>query len=119
MRVVNDQLWSALGDPTRRRVLDLLLEGESDTPKTLSEHLPVSRQAISKHLSVLERAGLVAVRVSGRERHYRVNDAQLARASEQLRVVGAAWDARLARLKKLAEALQVTRDVKETGSARS
>ncbi|HQU00647.1 MAG TPA: metalloregulator ArsR/SmtB family transcription factor [Acidimicrobiales bacterium] len=104
--VVNDELWSALGEPTRRRVLDLLLESEAATATTLSERLPVTRQAVAKHLGVLEHAGLVCATTAGRERHYRVDEAQLARALTQLRDVGAAWDQRLSRLKTLAEELQ-------------
>lgn len=103
---INDELWSAVGDPTRRRVLDLLLESDATTATGLSEHLPVTRQAVTKHLEVLERAGLVGGSVAGRERHYRVNEAQLARALTQLRDVGAAWDARLSRIKTIAEELQ-------------
>lgn len=103
---VNDELWSAVGDPTRRRVLDLLLESDATTATRLSEHLPVTRQAVAKHLEVLARAGLVGASLAGRERHFRVNEVQLARALAQLRDVGAAWDARLRRLKLIAEALQ-------------
>ncbi|MFJ5776291.1 ArsR/SmtB family transcription factor [Streptomyces sp. NPDC093094] len=106
---VDDELWSAVGDPTRRRMLDLLLAGGGGTATTLSEHLPVTRQAVAKHLGVLDRVGLVHVTPSGRERLYRVDEARLARAVEQLTSVGAAWDARLQRIKRIAEAIQRTR----------
>lgn len=102
---VDDALWSAVGDPTRRRMLDLLLAG-GGTATTLSEHLPVTRQAVAKHLGVLHRVGLVHVTPSGRERRYEVDEAQLARAVAQLSSVGAAWDARLQRIKRIAEAIQ-------------
>jgi ArsR family transcriptional regulator, cadmium/lead-responsive transcriptional repressor len=102
---VNDDLWSAIGDPTRRRVLDLLLE-DGDAIATLSEQLPVTRQAVAKHLGVLDRVGLVHVTPAGREMRYRVDDAQLARAVAQLSAVGATWDARLQRIKRIAEAIQ-------------
>lgn len=104
--VVDDDLWSAIGDPTRRRMLDLLLAAGEGTATTLSEQLPVTRQAVAKHLSVLDRAGLVHATPVGRERLYRVDDAQLARAVAQLNSVGSAWDARLQRIKRIAEAIQ-------------
>lgn len=105
---VDDQLWSAIGDPTRRQVLDLLLSTGSGTSTSLSESLPVSRQAVAKHLVVLDRAGLVHGRTVGRERHYRIDEQQLARALAQLHAVSTAWDGRLRRIKRLAEALQDT-----------
>jgi DNA-binding transcriptional ArsR family regulator len=103
---VDDELWSAVGDPIRRRMLDMLLTGGGGTATTLSEQLPVTRQAVSKHLGVLGRVGLVHVTPSGRERRYEVDEAQLARAVAQLSSVGAAWDARLQRIKRIAEAIQ-------------
>jgi len=103
---VDDELWSAIGDPTRRRMLDLLLAAGSGTSTSLSERLPVSRQAVAKHLAVLDRAGLVHGQAAGRERHYRIDEEQLARALAQLKAVSTAWDGRLRRIKGLAEALQ-------------
>ncbi|MGW9195359.1 ArsR/SmtB family transcription factor [Micromonospora chersina] len=106
---VDDDLWSAIGDPTRRRMLDLLLVEGHGTATTLSQQMPVTRQAVAKHLGVLDRAGLVRATPAGREKRYRVDDAQLARAVAQLSSVGAAWDARLQRIKRIAEAIQRTR----------
>jgi ArsR family transcriptional regulator, cadmium/lead-responsive transcriptional repressor len=106
MIVIDDDLWSAVGDPTRRRLLDRLLNDGAGTATSLSEHLPVTRQAVAKHLDVLDRAGLVHATAVGREKRYRVDDAQLARAVAQLASVGATWDARLRRIKKIAEAIQ-------------
>ncbi|MGW4568495.1 ArsR/SmtB family transcription factor [Streptomyces sp. NPDC004561] len=103
---IDDDLWSAVGDPIRRRMLDLLLTGGAGTATTLSEQLPVTRQAVAKHLGVLGRVGLVHVTPSGRERLYEVDEAQLARAVAQLSWVGASWDARLQRIKRIAEAIQ-------------
>ena len=105
---VDDDLWSAIGDPTRRRMLDLLLVDGGGTATTLGQQLPVTRQAVAKHLGVLDRAGLVRSTPAGREKRYRVDDAQLARAVAQLTSVGAAWDARLQRIKRIAEAIQRT-----------
>ena len=103
---VDDDLWSAIGDPTRRRMLDLLLAAGSGTSTSLSERLPVSRQAVAKHLAVLDKVGLVQGQTAGRERHYRIDEEQFARALTQLNAVSTAWDGRLRRIKRLAEALQ-------------
>jgi DNA-binding transcriptional ArsR family regulator len=103
---VDDVLWSAVGDPTRRRMLDLLLAQGARSATSLSGELPVTRQAVAKHLLVLERAGLVHAVVAGREKRFRVDEGQLRRAVAQLADVGAAWDARLSRIKGIAEAIQ-------------
>lgn len=103
---IDDDLWSAVGEPTRRRMLDLLLATGAGTATSLSEQLPVTRQAVAKHLGVLDRVGLVRATLAGRERRYQVDDTQLARAVAQLSSVGSAWDARLQRIKRIAEAIQ-------------
>lgn len=64
---IDDDLWSAIGDPTRRRMLDLLLTDGQGTATSLSEQLPVTRQAVAKHLGVLDRVGLVHGAAHGRE----------------------------------------------------
>jgi DNA-binding transcriptional ArsR family regulator len=71
----------------------------------LSDQLPVTRQAVAKHLGVLDEVGLVHSTLVGRERRYDVDEAQLSRAIAQLTAVGATWDARLNRIKRIAEAL--------------
>ena len=106
---VDDDLWSAIGDPTRRRMLDLLLIEGDGTATSLSQQMPVTRQAVAKHLTVLDRVGLVRATPAGREKRYQVDDAQLARAVAQLASVGSTWDARLRRIKRIAEAIQRTR----------
>ncbi|RLP86625.1 MULTISPECIES: metalloregulator ArsR/SmtB family transcription factor [unclassified Micromonospora] len=106
---VDDDLWSAIGDPIRRTMIDLLLTGGPGTATSLSERLPVTRQAVSKHLAVLDRVGLVHAAPAGRERHYQVDEAQLARAAAQMSAVGATWDARLRRIKRIAEAIDRNR----------
>lgn len=105
----DDALWSAVGDPTRRRLLDLLLAEGGGTATSLAERLPVTRQAVAKHLVVLDRAGLVRATVAGRERRYRVDAPQLARAVAELEAVGRAWDARLRRIARLAETVHAGR----------
>jgi DNA-binding transcriptional ArsR family regulator len=105
---IDDELWAAIGDPTRRRVLDLLLTGAAATASSLSRELPVTRQAIAKHLAVLERTGLVDAVPVGREVRYGVNPEQFARAVQQLADVGQTWDGRLRRIKAIAEAIERT-----------
>ena len=103
---LDDDLWSAIGDPTRRRMVDLLLADGEGTATTPSAHLPVTRQAVTKHLIVLDRVGLIRSTPIGREKRYHVDEAQLARAAGQLNAVGALWDTRLRRIKSLAEAIE-------------
>ncbi|MEO6512864.1 MAG: helix-turn-helix transcriptional regulator [Nocardioides sp.] len=111
----DDELWSAIGDPTRRQLLDLLLADGGGTATSLATRLPVTRQAVAKHLVVLDRVGLVHGAPSGRERRYLVDEAQLAKAAAQLESVGSAWDARLARIKKLAETIEKNTKEKDHG----
>jgi DNA-binding transcriptional ArsR family regulator len=102
----DDALWAAVADPTRRRVLDALLEcGEASTT-TLAEGMPVTRQAVAKHLAVLDRVGLVAGRRRGREVRYTVRPERVDEAAEAMARVAAQWDRRLARIKRLAESVQ-------------
>lgn len=105
---VDEELWSAIGDPTRRTMIDLLLSEGNGTATSLSDRLPVTRQAVSKHLAVLDRVGLVHASPAGRERHFQVDEAQLARAIAQLKAVGDSWDTRLRSIKRIAE--QIERD---------
>ena len=109
---VDDDLWSAIGDPTRRRMLDLLLVDGPGTATSLSEKLPVTRQAVAKHLTLLDRVGLVHGATTGRERRYWVDDAQLARAAGQLASVGSDWDGRLRRIARIAE--RIERDTQQS-----
>ena len=99
-----DELWSAVADPTRRRVLDVLLDRGEATATTLAGELPVTRQAVTKHLVVLDRAGLVAGRRRGREVRYAVRPERLDTATRSMAQVAAEWDARLSAIKRIAEA---------------
>jgi DNA-binding transcriptional ArsR family regulator len=100
---VNQEVFIALADPTRRRVLDLLAEHGHGTATTLAAELPVSRPAVIKHLAVLDRAGLVAARRHGREVRYVVQPAPLQATAAWMSRLAAEWDARLAAVKALAE----------------
>lgn len=105
---IDEKLWSAIGEPTRRHIVDLLLSNGSGTATSLSTGLPVSRQAVAKHLTVLAQAGLVRSMISGREKAYVVDAAQMDRVVAQLTSVSRAWDRRLHRIKQVAEAVDYT-----------
>jgi DNA-binding transcriptional ArsR family regulator len=100
-----DELWSAVADPTRRRVLDVLLHRGEATATMLAGELPVTRQAVAKHLVVLDRAGLVEGRRRGREVRYAVRPDRLDVAARSMAQVAAEWDARLAAIKRIAESI--------------
>ena len=99
-----DELWSAVADPTRRRLLDVLLDRGEATATTVAGELPVTRQAVVKHLVVLDRAGLVQGRRAGREVRYAVRPERLGVAARSMAQVAAEWDTRLAAIKRIAEA---------------
>lgn len=98
------ELVAAVTEPTRRQLLDLLLERGESTPTSLADSLPVTRQAVSKHLAVLERASLVDGERLGREMHYRIKVDRLDDATRSLSELASTWDRRLLRIKRLAEA---------------
>ena len=100
----DDELWSAIGDPSRRRVLDLLVESGEATASTLSQDVPFSRQAVIKHLTVLENAGLVGRERKGREVWFRVDPGRLDDAARTIAQQANQWDQRLQAIKRLAEA---------------
>lgn len=95
-------VFAALADDTRWRVLQEL--GRADlSASALATVLPVTRQAIAKHLAVLAEAGLVEPVRVGREVRYRAIGSRLAETARALETIGAAWDRRLATIKQLAE----------------
>jgi ArsR family transcriptional regulator, cadmium/lead-responsive transcriptional repressor len=100
---LDDELWSALGDPSRRRVLDLIVHNGEVSASWLSRQVPFSRQAVSKHLIVLEEAGLVRRTRRGREVCYDVETDGLDAATAVMRDLAQEWDRRLAAIKRLAE----------------
>jgi DNA-binding transcriptional ArsR family regulator len=103
---VLDDVWTAIGDPNRRRLLDLLLDTGQSTPTRLASQVSLTRQAVSKHLAVLERAGLVASKPEGRQMTYRIRADDFDRATRSVAEVAARWDRRLRRIKALAEAIE-------------
>ena len=98
-------VFAALGDDTRWSVLAALGEGDASA-SALAGRLPVSRQAIAKHLAVLEEVGLVEPVRVGREVRYRVLGSQLRATAGRLDAIGAEWDRHLAAIREIAEGLQ-------------
>ena len=101
-----DSVLTALADPTRRQLLELLAARGEGTATTLAERLPVSRQAVVKHLAVLDAAGLVSGGRVGREVRYSVRPAGLDVTARWMASLTADWDRRLATIKRLAEAAE-------------
>lgn len=93
-------VFTAVADPTRRRILETLRRGGELTLTALAEPLPMSRQAVTKHLEVLRRSGLIHVRRSGRERLHRIDARPLRDLDDWLAPYAAFWDERLARLRE-------------------
>jgi DNA-binding transcriptional ArsR family regulator len=94
---------AALADPTRRRLLDMLAVQGAATATTLTGRLPISRQAIVKHLAVLDAAGLVVGSRAGREVRYALRPAALDATTRWMSWLAADWDRRLAAVKRAAE----------------
>jgi DNA-binding transcriptional ArsR family regulator len=98
-----DSVLGALADPTRRQLLDLLAAQGEATATTLARQLPVSRQAVIKHLAVLDSAGLVSGGRVGREVRFAVRPAALDATARWMAALATDWDQRLAAIKRAAE----------------
>ena len=96
-----DEAFAALADPTRRRVLRLVAERGPASATLLERELPVTRQAIVKHLAVLNRAGLVSAQRTGQEVRYSLVPGSLAEVSDWIAEIGSRWVQRLARLREV------------------
>jgi DNA-binding transcriptional ArsR family regulator len=96
-------IFGALADPTRRHLVEALAADPGATATGLASTLPISRQAVAKHLGVLGQAGLVSSRRSGRESRFELDAQPLAEAVGWIGAVGAEWDDRLGRLQRLLE----------------
>ena len=95
-------VFAALADPTRRQVVHSLSREQAVTASGLAGELPMTRQAVAKHLTALERAGLVSPRREGRETRYRLTPEPLEQAIAWMADVGARWDSSLERLSERA-----------------
>jgi len=94
-----DAIFSALADATRREVIRALSQNGPSTATGLAANLPVTRQAVVKHLSALADAGLVTATRRGREKLYQISPRPLTDAVSWMADLGARWDERLAALK--------------------
>lgn len=99
-------VFAALADTTRRHVLELVAARDGATATELAAELPVTRQAVAKHLTALEEAGLLARRREGRETRFRLQPEPLAEAMAWLAETGARWDRRLRDLERYVTARQ-------------
>jgi ArsR family transcriptional regulator, cadmium/lead-responsive transcriptional repressor len=109
----DDDLWAAIADPSRRRVLDLVVQRGEASASSLAGQVPFTRQAVSKHLVALEEAGLIGRRKQGREVLYRVHADRLDQAARAMTEVARRWDRRLATIKRLAEAAHAQAQARE------
>jgi DNA-binding transcriptional ArsR family regulator len=95
-------VFGALADPMRRRLLSEIATHPA-TATELANELPISRQAVAKHLSSLSEAGLLERERAGRDVRYRVTPQPLSEAVSWMAEVGGQWDVRLARLARALE----------------
>ncbi len=101
--VGNDELWIAVAEPSRRSILELLVNRGEASASSLAEEVVVSRQAVAKNLAILQQAQLVQSRKLGREVLFSVRPDELDRAAQLLVNTGTAWDRRLQSIKRIAE----------------
>jgi DNA-binding transcriptional ArsR family regulator len=92
-------VFDALADPNRRYVLEALAQRDTATATELAAEMPVTRQAVAKHLAALNEAGLVESRREGRETRYELTPGPLGAAMDWMAGVGAEWDSRLTKLR--------------------
>jgi DNA-binding transcriptional ArsR family regulator len=98
--MITHEVFAALADPTRLEVLNRLARGGPATATQLSSDMPISRQAVAKHLAALDAAGLVEREASGREVRYTFDPEPLGDVVRWAEGVGDTWDRRLGRLSK-------------------
>ena len=101
MPATSSELFTTLGDPTRRAIFERLCRDGEQTVWMLTERAGVSQPAVSKHLGVLKSAGLVRDRRAGRETHYRAQPRALAPLIDWMSLYGAFWRDRFDRLETL------------------
>jgi DNA-binding transcriptional ArsR family regulator len=109
-----DALFAALADPTRRAILARLAEGEA-TVAELAAPFAMSQPAVSKHLKVLERAGLVTAGVDGQRRPRRMNAAPLAEAADAIERYRQIWERNYRRLDVLLEEMKAVEQQSRKG----
>jgi DNA-binding transcriptional ArsR family regulator len=110
-----EEVFAALADPTRWRVLNLLAAQGDGTATTLASVMPVTRVAVVKHLAVLDRAGLVKSRRRGREVRYVVRPERLEATARWLTTIASDWEMRLSMIKRIAESVTPDAGTSPTG----
>ncbi len=103
MQAAPDELFKALGDPTRRAIFERLVSEGEQTVRALTDFAEISQPAVSKHLGVLKLAGLVRDRPEGRQTHYSADPRGLAPLVDWMKVYGAFWRDKFDQLEKLLE----------------
>ena len=103
MTAAVEEVLGALADPTRRILLDRISEQGTATATMLANDLPISRQGVVQHLTLLTEVGLVVGRRQGRERRFHVRPETLKNTAEWMEDLAEQWDVRLAAIKRLAE----------------
>ncbi|WP_406700893.1 metalloregulator ArsR/SmtB family transcription factor [Singulisphaera sp. Ch08] len=103
MQAAPDELFKALGDPTRRAIFERLVSEGEQTVRALTDHAGISQPAVSKHLGVLKTVGLVRDRPEGRQVHYSADPKGLAPLVDWMKFYGAFWTERVDRLEQLLE----------------
>jgi len=101
-----DEVLAALAEPVRRRMLEVITSHGEASATTVAATMPISRQAVTKHLAVLEGAGLVASHRQGREVLYEVRSEPITGAARWMQQLATEWDSRLQAIKRLAEAAE-------------
>jgi DNA-binding transcriptional ArsR family regulator len=97
---VMEPVFVAVADPTRRLLLERLRASGPLSISALGDGLPMTRQAVTKHLAILRDSGLISVRKAGREQLHELDAAPLREVDAWLRPYAAAWDDRLAALRR-------------------
>ena len=97
------QVFAALGDPTRMSLVTKLIDGKPQSISTLTAGSKITRQAVTKHLSVLENVGLVSKIKDGRESLYELDPKPLLSLQEYLQIISSQWDNALNDLKRFVE----------------
>ena len=103
MSAVGAPLFDALGDPNRLRIIVRLCDFGPSSTSQVTQVIPVTRQAASKHLELLQAVGLVTSSRRGRERVWTVQTASLAQASDYLTQLSRRWDSAVERLRAFVE----------------
>lgn len=101
--MVDVDFFRALGDPTRLEIIKRLTSGTEHTISSVSEGLPISRQAVRKHLQVLLNAQIIILQHEGRDTNIKLNREALEQGKAFIEKIEKQWDKRLLALKKFVE----------------